>query len=73
MYLRSVITTRRVLKSTCLKILENQQRLRWISFAVTLKSVQIRSFFGPYFPVFTPNSGKCGPEKTPYLDTFHVV
>ena len=23
-------------------------------------------FFGPYFPVF-------GPEKTPYLDTFHEV
>ena len=20
-----------------------------------------------------PNTGKCGPEKTPYLDTFHAV
>ena len=30
-----------------------------------VKSVQIRSFFGPYFPVF-------GSEKTPYLDTFHA-
>ena len=39
---------------------------------------------GPYFPafglntdkylsVFSPNAGKYGPEKTPYLDTFHVV
>ena len=37
------------------------------------KSVQIRSFFGPYFPVFSPNAGKYGPEKSPYLDTFHVV
>ena len=23
--------------------------------------------------VFSPNAGKYGPEKTPYLDTFHVV
>ena len=40
---------------------------------------------GPYFSVFglnaeiyrisvfSPNTGKYGPEKTPYLDTFHVV
>ena len=41
---------------------------------------------GPYFPkfrlntetygvspVFSPNTGKYGPEKTPYLDTFHAV
>ena len=26
-----------------------------------------------YFPVFSPNTGKYGPEKTPYLDTFHAV
>ena len=40
-------------------------------------------FSGPYFPVFGlnteiygvngPNVGKYGPEKTPYLDTFHTV
>ena len=42
-------------------------------------------FFYPYFPafglntdtkylsVFSPNTGKYGPEKTPYLDTFHAV
>ena len=23
--------------------------------------------------VFSPNTGKCGPEKTSYLDTFHPV
>ena len=34
-----------------------------------VKSVQIRVFFGPYFPVFSPNAGKYGPKKTPYLDT----
>ena len=28
-------------------------------------------FSGPYFPVFELNIGKYGPEKTPYLDTFH--
>ena len=31
-----------------------------------VKSVPIRIFFDPYFPVF-------GPEKTPYLDTFYTV
>ena len=28
---------------------------------------------GPYFPVFVLNTGKYGPEITPYLDTFHTV
>ena len=27
---------------------------------------------GPYFPVFSPNTGKYGPEITLYLDTFQV-
>ena len=31
-----------------------------------IKSIQRRSFPGPYFPVF-------GPEKTLYLDIFHAV
>ena len=40
-------------------------------------------FSAPYFPAFglnaeylsafSPNAGKYGPEKTPYLDTFHAV
>ena len=30
-------------------------------------------FSGPYFPVFELNTGKYGPEKTQYLDTFHTV
>ena len=30
-------------------------------------------FSGPYFPVFSPNTGIDGPEITPYLDTFHAV
>ena len=38
-----------------------------------MKSVQIQIFSGPYFYVFGPNTGKYGPEKTPYLDTFHAA
>ena len=48
-----------------------------------IQSVQIRSFFWSVFPefglnaerygVFSPNVGKYGPEKTPYLDTFQAV
>ena len=38
-----------------------------------VKSVQYRVFSGPYFPVFSPNTGKYGPEKTLYLDTFYTV
>ena len=53
-----------------------------------VKSVQIRSFFWSVFSctwteygdlrmrynlVFSPNAGKYGPEKTSYLDTFHIV
>ena len=30
-------------------------------------------FSGPYFPVFSPNMRKYGPEKAPYLDPFHTV
>ena len=30
-------------------------------------------FSAPYFPAFGLNTGKYGPEKTPYLDTFHTV
>ena len=28
---------------------------------------------GPHFPIFGLNTGKYGPEITPYLDTFHAV
>ena len=31
------------------------------------------AFPGPYFLAFSPNAGKDGPEKTPYLDIFHEV
>ena len=35
-----------------------------------VKSVQIRSYF---WSVFSLNTGKYGPEKAPYLDTFQIV
>ena len=38
-----------------------------------VKSVQIRRFFWSVFSVCSPNTGKYGPKKTPYLDTFHGV
>ena len=38
-----------------------------------MKSIRIRSYSGPHFPVFGLNTGKYGPEKTPYLRTFHAV
>ena len=50
---------------------------------IASKMCQYGVFSCPYFPafglsteiysVFSPNARKCGPEKTPYLDTFHVV
>ena len=30
-------------------------------------------FSGPCLPVSSPNTGKYGPEKSPYSETFHVV
>ena len=34
---------------------------------------QKRVFSVPYFPEFRLNIGKCRPEKSTYLDTFHPV
>ena len=38
-----------------------------------VKNVQIWSFSGPHFPVFSQNTGKYWPEKSPHLHTFHAV
>ena len=37
------------------------------------KVSKFEAFSGPYFPAFGLNTGKYGPEKTPYLDTFHAI
>ena len=52
-------------------------------FCHYVKSLQIRSFFmvrifphsdwTRYLSVFSPNAGKYGPEKTPYLGIFNAV
>ena len=46
-------------------------------FQHCLKSVQIWSFFWSVFSCirteYSSNTGKYGPEKPPYLDTFHAV
>ena len=41
--------------------------------ATAWKVLKYGVFSGPYFPVFTPNTGKYGAEKTLYLDIFHEV
>ena len=38
-----------------------------------VKSAQMRSFSGLYFPVWSSNTGKNGLEKTPHLDIFYAV
>ena len=40
---------------------------------VFLRRSKRLAFTCPYFPMFSPNAGKYGPEKTPYLETFHAV
>ena len=37
------------------------------------KCQNTKFFSSPYFPVVSPKTGKYGPEKTPYLDKFHIV
>ena len=41
--------------------------------ATVYKVSKYRVFSSLYFPVFGLNTEKYGPEKTPYLDTFHEV
>ena len=37
------------------------------------KVSKYRVISGSYFPVFSPNTEKCEPEITPYLNTFYAV
>ena len=47
--------------------------ITYIYTATTWKLSKYGVISRPYFPVFGLNTGKCGPEITPYLDTFHAV
>ena len=44
-------------------------KLTWTAWKVCKYKV----FSDQYFPVFGLTTGKYGPEKTPYLETFHAV
>ena len=61
---------------------------QWNTIANPVSNITLREkcpntecFSGPYFPAFglnteryvSPNTGKYGPGKTPYLETFHAV
>ena len=43
----------------------------WIVTFHSVESVQIRRFF--FLSLFSPHTGKYGPEKITYLDTFNAV
>ena len=47
--------------------------IRMARFTTARKVSKYGDFSGSYFPVFSPNTGKYRPEKTPYLDTFNAV
>ena len=51
------------------KFLKFPTNLRFLYYVHCVKSVQIWS----YLSDFSRNAGKYGPEKTPYLDTFHAA
>ena len=61
-----------IFRENFIEILQVVQKIWRFSPSILhyVESVQIRSFF---WSVFSPNAGKYGPEKTPYLDTFHTV
>ena len=61
------------LASNILKLNESLPLFQVSSIVTASKLSKYGVISGPYFPVFSPNTGKYGPEITPYLDTFHAV
>ena len=51
---------------------EKYPNTEFLLVCIFLRSEWIRGDTS-YLSVFSPNVGKCGPVKTPYLDTFHTV
>ena len=43
----------------------------FLVFCAVWKISKYRVFSGSYLDIFSPNTGKYGPEKNPYLYTFH--
>ena len=63
-----------VIEITLFKILRKSTINRIsTSFNTTWKVSKYGVVSGPYFSVFWLNTGKYGPEITPYLATFHAV
>ena len=53
---------------------EKSKKVYYLSLKNTAwKMSKYGVFSGPYYPVFGINTGKYGPEKAPYLNTFHAV
>ena len=46
---------------------------RLFFFGTAGKESKYRVFSGSFFPVFSPNTGKYGPGKTPYLDSSYSL
>ena len=62
--------------SICILILREKcpnTEFSGLCFPVFGLNTEIYRRFTPYIPVFSPNTGKYGPGKTSYLDTFYVV
>ena len=75
--IKVLLEKRLTLKSPALLgLYKKQQKLNW---SITKNEIleAKRSYFEnldiQYLSVFSPNGGKYGPEKTPYLDTFQAV
>ena len=57
----------------CFLLCDNYDKLEFTQLYSAWKLSKYGVFSSPYFPVFSPNTGKYGPEITPYLDNFHAV
>ena len=56
-----------------IKIFETSKVFRIKSYDHRFEKCPNTEFSGPYFLVLGQNMGRYGPEKTPYLNTFHLV
>ena len=51
--------------------MENQQLLFWPLY-LALENLKVTGKDTSYLSVFSPNTGKYGPENIPYFDTFNA-
>ena len=58
---------------TAIAIIKTESTFDLMKSFTTAWSVQIRSYFWSVFSCIQSNTGKYGPQITPYLDTFHTV